>query len=105
MRKLLKSAGMTTLHDQHGHRKYLTPAERDAFLKAADDAEVREVRTFCATLAYTGCRISEALALTADRIDLKGRHHRNRKCKEATDGNISSNPGSAAASRHAEPCS
>jgi integrase len=29
------------------------------------------VRTFCATLAYTGCRISEALALTADRIDLK----------------------------------
>jgi integrase len=25
----------------------------------------------CATLAHTGCRISEALALTADRIDLK----------------------------------
>ena len=62
---------MTTLHDQHGHRKYLTPAERDAFLEAATDAEVREMRTSCATLAYTGCRISEALALTADRIDLK----------------------------------
>ncbi len=62
---------MTTLHDQHGHRKYLTPAERDAFLNAADESEVREVRTFCATLAHTGCRISEALALTADRIDLK----------------------------------
>ena len=62
---------MNTLYDHDGHRKYLTPAERDAFLKAADDAEVREVRTFCATLAYTGCRISEALALTADRIDLK----------------------------------
>ena len=62
---------MTNLHDQHGHRKYLTPAERDAFLRTADDAEVREVRTFCATLAYTGCRISEALALTADRIDLR----------------------------------
>jgi integrase len=62
---------MTTLHDEHGHRKYLTPAERDAFLKAADDAELREVRTFCATLAHTGCRISEALGLTADRIDLK----------------------------------
>ena len=30
------------------------------------------MRTFCATLAYTGCRISEALALSADRIDLKG---------------------------------
>ena len=62
---------MTTLHDEHGHRKYLTPAERDAFLKTADDAELREVRTFCATLAHTGCRISEALGLTADRIDLK----------------------------------
>ena len=62
---------MTTVQDEHGHRKYLTPAERDAFLKAADDAELREVRTFCATLAHTGCRISEALGLTADRIDLK----------------------------------
>jgi integrase/recombinase XerD len=62
---------MNTLYDQYGHRKYLTPAERDAFLKAADETEVREVRTFCATLAYTGCRISEALALTTDRIDLK----------------------------------
>lgn len=58
------------LYDQSGHRKYLNPGERDAFLKAADDAE-REVRTFCHTLAYTGCRISEALALTADRVDLK----------------------------------
>jgi integrase/recombinase XerD len=59
------------LYDQHGHRKYLTPAERDAFLKATDESEIREVRTFCATLAYTGCRISEALALTADRVDLR----------------------------------
>lgn len=58
------------LYDQHGYRKYLNPAERDAFLKASDDAE-REVRTFCHTLCYTGCRISEALALTADRVDLK----------------------------------
>lgn len=58
------------LYDRKGHRKYLTPAERDEFLKAAENAE-REIRTFCATLAYTGCRISEALALTADRVDLK----------------------------------
>lgn len=61
---------MSGLYDKKGQRKYLTPAERETFLKAADDAE-REVRTFCATLAYTGCRISEALALTADRVDLK----------------------------------
>ena len=62
---------MTSLYDDSGKRKYLTPAERETFLKAADEAE-REVRTFCHTLAYTGCRISEALQLTADRVDLKG---------------------------------
>ena len=58
------------LYGHQGERKYLTPGERDAFLKAAEDA-AREVRTFCGTLVYTGCRISEALALTADRVDLK----------------------------------
>jgi integrase len=33
----------------------------------------RDVRTFCATLHATGCRVSEALARTAKRIDLAGR--------------------------------
>ncbi len=56
--------------DKKGQRKYLTPAERDAFLEASNDAE-RDVRTFCTMLMYAGCRISEALQLTADRIDLK----------------------------------
>jgi hypothetical protein len=32
------------LYDDDGQRKYLTPGERDAFLKAAEDAP-REVRT------------------------------------------------------------
>jgi integrase/recombinase XerD len=59
------------LYDDEGARKYLTPGERDAFLKAAEDAP-REVRTFCGTLVYAGCRITEALQLTADRVDLKG---------------------------------
>ena len=58
------------LYDQDGQRKYLTASEREEFLKAAEAAP-REVRTFCGVLAYTGCRISEALALTADRVDLK----------------------------------
>ena len=31
------------------------------------------MRTFCGTLHATGCRISEALALTARQIDLSGR--------------------------------
>jgi integrase/recombinase XerD len=56
------------LYDRQGQRKYVTPAERNGFLHAADAAP-DEVRTFCGTLAYTGCRISEALALTAAHVD------------------------------------
>ncbi|MDP9310115.1 MAG: site-specific integrase [Chloroflexota bacterium] len=56
---------------QNGQRKYLTPTERDSFLAAAQQAE-REVRTFCCVLAFTGCRLSEAVELTADRVDLAG---------------------------------
>lgn len=62
---------MSSLYETNGHRKYLTAAERDRFLKAAETFR-REVRTFCGTLAYSGCRISEALVLTADRVDLAG---------------------------------
>ncbi len=57
------------LYDGLGHRKYLTAREWRAFQRAADAAPPT-VGTFCATLAYTGCRISEALALTVDRVDL-----------------------------------
>jgi integrase/recombinase XerD len=67
----VKTAPSRGLYDQRGQRKYLTPAEREAFLRAADDSD-RQVRTLCYVLAHTGCRISEALALTADRVDLKG---------------------------------
>ena len=59
---------MMQLFDATGRRKYLTPAQRLAFLRAAELAP-REVFTFCATLAHGGCRISEALALTAPRVD------------------------------------
>ena len=57
------------LHTADGARKYLTTGERDAFLRAAEHAD-RQVRTLCMTLAYAGCRLSEALALTVDRFDL-----------------------------------
>lgn len=60
---------MFQLFDQTGSRKYLNAAEREAFLKASEDA-AREVRTFCAVLHFTGVRLNEALNLTADRIDL-----------------------------------
>lgn len=59
------------LYDPAGRRKYLTPGERQAFLAAAGNAR-DDVRAFCSTLAHTGCRISEALALTANRIDRDG---------------------------------
>jgi integrase len=57
------------LHTADGARKYLTAGERAAFLREAGRAE-RDIRTLCLTLAYGGCRLSEALALTADRVDL-----------------------------------
>jgi integrase len=57
------------LHTATGARKYLTAAERATFLNAAELAD-RQVRTLCMTLAYAGCRLSEALALTVDRVDL-----------------------------------
>ena len=66
--KILNMAG--ELYDANGNRKYLTADERADFLKAADQAS-REVRTFCHVLHFTGCRTSEALELTADRVDFR----------------------------------
>ena len=57
------------LHTADGARKYLTAGERGGFLQEAERAD-RQVRTLCMTLTYAGCRLSEALALTADRVDL-----------------------------------
>ena len=59
------------LYDANGKRLYLTSAERDAFLEASVDFP-RELRTFCNVLYYTGCRISEALALSPSSFDYSG---------------------------------
>lgn len=58
------------LFDAQGNRKYLTAKERANFLKAAE-GKSPDVRTFCMVLTHTGCRISEALELSADRIDFE----------------------------------
>jgi integrase len=58
-----------SLFDSNGKRKYLTPVERAAFIGAAFKAEPI-TSTFCLTLALTGARISEALAITPDRLDI-----------------------------------
>ena len=64
----MSTAGMA-LYAIDGVRLYLIAGERTAFLKAAECAD-REDRTLCMTLTYSGCRLSEALALTVDRVDL-----------------------------------
>ena len=56
------------LYDTLGRRLYLTPGERDAFLRSALGQD-RLVRTFCSLLYYTGCRISEALHLPPRQVD------------------------------------
>ena len=60
-----------TLYDDTGNRLYLNADERTDFLRIARN-KPRFERTFCETLHYTGCRISEALELTAARVDLGG---------------------------------
>ncbi len=61
-----------SLFDGQGKRLYLTAEERAAFLGAARQQR-RSVRTLCETLHYTGCRISEALALTPRQVDFSAR--------------------------------
>ncbi len=53
-----------------GSRKYLNPSERIAFIDAANKCPDTRARTLCLVLAYTGCRISEALELTSGSIDM-----------------------------------
>jgi integrase/recombinase XerD len=59
-----------SLLDAQGHRKYLTAAERLSFIEAALRFRPKPACTFCLTVALTGVRISEALELTVDRIDV-----------------------------------
>lgn len=60
------------IYDREGNRKYLTIAERSAFLRATQIMPA-QVRTFCLVLAYSGGRLSEVLALTPARIDSEAR--------------------------------
>lgn len=54
--------------DANGHRKYLNTAERVAALSEADHAPP-VTRVLCYLLAYTGCRISEALEVQQSWLD------------------------------------
>ena len=60
----------TELVDARG-RKYLTRDERERFLAAVRTHPRPQVQTLARTLALTGCRVSEALAIRACDVDLE----------------------------------
>lgn len=66
-----KSEDAQSLFDARGQRKYLCDSERRAFLTAASRVDA-PTRIFCHLLAYTGCRISEGLAVTPRHLDADG---------------------------------
>jgi integrase/recombinase XerD len=51
-----------------GQRKYISSEEMKRFLRAADWREP-SLRALCHVLAYTGCRVTEALSLTRFQFD------------------------------------
>lgn len=62
-------AAQMTLHSAVGGRKYLNAAERHRFMAAVSNLRP-EQRVFCLMLLWSGCRITEALSVTASAIDL-----------------------------------
>jgi integrase len=61
------------MFDRRGQRKYLNSAERRVFLQTVKKEADPLRRAFCLALFYTGCRISEALNLHAERLDQTGK--------------------------------
>ena len=62
-------SGEAQLFDQEGNRKYLNAEERLQFYEEVKRIPERGHRSFCLTLYYTGCRISEALGLRRRSLD------------------------------------
>lgn len=57
-----------SLFDARGSRKYLCARELPRFLDAARRSDAATL-ALCSLLAYTGCRLSEALAVTPAQLD------------------------------------
>ena len=64
----MRGRDQLALFSAHGSRKYLCASELARFLAESREADI-ETSAFCSLLAHTGCRISEALALTPARLD------------------------------------
>ena len=60
---------IASLYTPSGRRKYLTECERARFLETAWRCPRSTLRTLALVLIHTGCRISEALALTPASIE------------------------------------
>lgn len=64
----MRSRHQSTLFSANGGRKYLCARELSRFLAAARNTDAA-THVFCSLLAHTGCRLSEALALTPAQLD------------------------------------
>lgn len=60
---------VVSLYGRDGRRKYVTPSERARLIRTASSDSDALRGTLCLVLALTGCRISEALALTVSSIE------------------------------------
>lgn len=72
------------IHDLEGRRLYLDQGERQLFLEEAKKQST-DKRTFAVTLMYLGCRLSEALEITPNRINLSNREITIRSLKKRKD--------------------
>jgi integrase/recombinase XerD len=80
------------MYDREGNRKYLNQREREAFLRAVKTEAHPAKRTFGLTLFYTGCRISEALNVPVQRLDVAGKAVIFETLKRRKNGNFRSVP-------------
>jgi integrase len=64
------NAAENSLFDAEGRRKYLVETELKEFIAATESLPPRE-RAYCQTLAYSGGRLAEVLALRRQDIDRK----------------------------------
>ena len=70
-----------TAYDAEGRRKYLSQAEGQKFVQNSTSLEKAKA-LFCLTIYYTGCRISEALALRRQDVDPEAKVIRIRTLKK-----------------------
>lgn len=58
-----------SLFTRDGRRKYLNGSERTRFIATARRCARGDLGTLCLVIAFSGCRISEALAITPQALD------------------------------------